>query len=319
MFNSSLRLASETLYGRRADQLHIEHAPVFVIGHWRTGTTWLHELLVKDVQFSFPTTYQCMVPHHFLLSDRWLNRMVDWLLPENRPMDNMRVSTRLPQEDEFALMNLGEKSPYLEWAFINNHLNYEKYLTLNQLPNSEQEHWKKTFRWFVQRLAFQNPNRLVLKSPGHTARVATLLEIFPNARFIHMVRNPMSFIPSPIRMWTNMADSFSLQVRRESISEDLILDQFQRMYDQFELDRSLLTESNFCELRYEDLVTNPMSEVENVYQQLHLGNLDPARPAMEKYLASVANYQPNEHQLPDALHEKILLRTAEYSARYGYT
>lgn len=318
LMNSSLRVASEAVYGRRARRTELKHPPVFVVGHWRTGTTWLHELLVKDNRFSFPTTYQCMVPSHFLLTDRWLSKLIDRILPSSRPMDNMQVGAALPQEDEFALMNLGVKSPYLEWSFAN-HANYwEEYLTLSDLPLEERQAWKNQMRWFINRLTVHNPNRLVLKSPGHTARVATLLEIFPDARFIHIVRNPLAFIPSTIRTWTRMADALSLQVRREEISVDRILDSFERMYDQFEKDRRLLNDRNFCELRYEDLVADPLSQVESLYEQLELGDFEPARPAMEKYLASISGYQPNQHRLADDLEQKILARCASYSERYGY-
>lgn len=316
--NSVLRLVSESIYRRRANRVELKHPPLFVIGHWRTGTTWLHELLVKDKRFAFPTTYQCMVPHHFLLSERWLNPLVDRLMPANRPMDNMQVGTQLPQEDEFALMNMGIKSPYLEWAFANRKNYYEEYLTLTELDPAEQEHWKNAFRWFVNRLTLANPNRLVLKSPGHTARVATLLELFPDARFIHIVRDPFSFIPSTIRMWTRMADALSLQTRQSHFDEDRILDMYERMYQQFEHDRRLLNEANFCEMRYEDLVASPIAEVEKIYEQLDLGDFEPARPAMENYLESIAGYEPNRHELPCALHEKISERCGDYLEKYGY-
>src|SRR5690606_23417551 len=105
-FNSQLRLISELIYGRRAEQVQIQHPPVFILGHWRTGTTLLHELMVLDEQFSFPTTYECMAPHHFLLTGSTIPKWFNWLLPESRPMDNMAIGFERPQEDEFALMNL---------------------------------------------------------------------------------------------------------------------------------------------------------------------------------------------------------------------
>ena len=227
--NSCLRALSEFAYKQHADSLEIEHPPLFVIGHWRTGTTWLHEMLVKDERFSFPTTYQCMAPHHFLLTDRFFSKWLDWFLPSNRPMDNMPIGMLRPQEDEFALMNLGLPSPYLEWAFPDRDQGCDDYLTLVELDQAERERWKQQFEWFVRRLTALNPKRLVLKSPAHTARVSTLLEVFPDARFVHVVRNPLETIPSTVRTWTRMADVLSIQVRHRPISEDRVLDVFQKM------------------------------------------------------------------------------------------
>ena len=51
-------------------------APVFVIGHWRAGTTLLHELLVRDPRHTYPNTYDCFGPNHFLLRLGGLNRLM---------------------------------------------------------------------------------------------------------------------------------------------------------------------------------------------------------------------------------------------------
>lgn len=319
VINSGLRLISEGIYRRRAERVTLAHPPLFIIGHWRTGTTWLHELVVKDQRMNYSTTYQCMAPHHFLISDRALSGMLNLLMPRNRPMDDMPVGMARPQEDEFALMNLGIKSPYLEWAFPNRGWQYDDYLTLQSLPPDERQRWKDAFDWFVRRLTLLSPNRLVLKTPTHTARVATLVELYPEARFVHVVRNPLETIPSTIRTWTRMTDAMSLQVRREPISAQRILDVFERMYEQFNRDRSLVPTDHMYEVRYEDLVANPLVTVERIYEQLDLGDFAVARPAMEEYLASIAGYKKNVHQLPDDLKAMILARCREYMQRYGYS
>lgn len=316
--NSILRFLSESVYERKAAAVTIEHPPLFVIGHWRTGTTWLHELLVKDERLSYPTTYQCMVPHHFLLTDGVFSGLVHLCLPRSRPMDEMPVGVTRPQEDEFALMNLGVGSPYLEWAFPNRGPHFDEYLTLQPLSEAERQAWKDMFDWFVRRLTLRNPKRLVMKSPTHTARVATLLEMYPEARFIHVVRNPLDTIPSTIRTWSRLCDVMGLQVRRHPISPDRILDVFELMYQQFEQDRPLIRDDRFYEVRYEDLVVNPLAEIEHIYRHLDLGDLAPARPAIEEYLASITGYKRNVHNVPAELKQKIAARCKAYIERYGY-
>ena len=104
--------------GRHIERTQIKDAPIFIIGHWRSGTTLLHELLVLDGRYTYPTTYQCLAPNHFLISE-WLVTKFKFLLPAKRPMDNMVTGWDRPQEDEFALCNMGLPSPYLTMAFPN--------------------------------------------------------------------------------------------------------------------------------------------------------------------------------------------------------
>ena len=118
-----------------------------------------------------------------------------------RPMDDMRAGWDRPQEDEFALCNLGVPSPYLAWAFPNHGPVSDEYLDLRSLPAAEREAWKRAWRMFVQRVALVRSGRIVLKSPTHTARVRTILEVFPDARFVHIVRDPLVLFPSTVRLW----------------------------------------------------------------------------------------------------------------------
>src|SRR3954451_4793994 len=112
LINSGLRLLQEAWFGSKLDRVPVP-APLFIVGHWRTGTTLLHELLILDERHSFPTTYQCLDPNHFLLTERLARRWLGFLLPKRRPVDNMVLGWDRPQEDEFALCMMGQPSPYL--------------------------------------------------------------------------------------------------------------------------------------------------------------------------------------------------------------
>jgi omega-hydroxy-beta-dihydromenaquinone-9 sulfotransferase len=316
--NFVLAWISEAIYGRRARQTPLAHPPLFVLGHWRTGTTLLHELLLQDARFICPTTFDCMAPRHFLLSAGFFGRWLGWLLPKTRPMDDMAVGFNRPQEDEFALMNLGVGSPYLEWAFPNRRFHTE-FLTLQELSTEERQRWLWGMDWFMRRLNLKKPSaRIVVKSPGHTARVKTILELFPDARFVHIVRDPRAVIPSTIRTWTRMNEAVSLQIRRERSLEDHIFNMFEMMYDRFEQDRALIPEANFYELHYEDLVTDPLTQLEEIYRRLDLGDFATSCPAVAKYLEGVKNYRTNKYDLDDGLAAKICERCGDYLGRYGY-
>src|SRR5579884_2686020 len=163
-----LRWAQEAIFGRRVARTPIEHGPLFILGHWRSGTTLLHELLSHDPRHAAPTTYECFAPHHFLLSRSWLPRLLGGLMPVRRPMDKMAAGWDRPQEDEFALCLLGQPSPYADLAFPNRPPTYPGSLDLSGLTPPQLAHWKRTFRRFLQTITYRDPRRLVLKSPPHT-------------------------------------------------------------------------------------------------------------------------------------------------------
>jgi hypothetical protein len=105
--NSLLGLLQSAIYGARLRNTEIEHDPIFVLGHWRSGTTHLHELLALDDRFAFPTSFECFAPHHCLVTDRVYPKLFSWLLPGKRVMDDMALGFGRPQEDELALVALG--------------------------------------------------------------------------------------------------------------------------------------------------------------------------------------------------------------------
>jgi hypothetical protein len=98
IMNSGLAFISKAVHDDRANRTSIRKPPLFLIGHWRTGTTLVHELMMMDDQFNCPNTYQCVCPHHFPLTGKWLPAALNWTLPTHRVMDNMRISLGSPQE-----------------------------------------------------------------------------------------------------------------------------------------------------------------------------------------------------------------------------
>src|SRR5690606_29061238 len=117
--NSGLAALDRAIYGRKVAAIEITKPPLFILGHWRSGTTFLHELLIRDPEHTHFNTYQCFTPHHFVLSERWIVPRIGMFIPERRPMDNMATGWGRPFEDEFALQSLGVPTPYLSMMFPN--------------------------------------------------------------------------------------------------------------------------------------------------------------------------------------------------------
>lgn len=308
------------LFSSQVRQTKLKEPPLFVLGHWRSGTTLLHELLMLDEQHTCPTTYQCLAPHDFLWTSWFVPKIASVLIPKKRPMDNMAAGFDRPQEDEFALVNLGVPSPYLAWAFPNHGPVSDEYLDLRSLQPAERESWKKKWKQFVQRVALANNRRLVLKSPTHTARVRTILEVFPDARFVHIVRDPLVIYPSTVRLWKSLSDVQGFQVPHDDGGwmESAVLNNFVRMYECFEQDRELIPPGRLVDVRYEDLVKNPVPEMRQIYQSLNLGDFALVEPALLKYAMTTSSYKTNKYQLPDDVADRVRGRWAPYFQRYGY-
>lgn len=318
VFNSVMRLLQESFYGRRLDQTEIKQAPVFIIGHWRSGTTMLHEMFVQDERFSYPDTYQCFLPNHFVLTRPFLAGLVNALLPAQRPMDNMPMGNRRPQEDEFALMCLGQLSPYLSLAFPRRPWQGVESLDCEAMDVQDLQRWKQALLWFMKRVTYCNPKRLVLKSPPHTGRIKALLEMFPDARFVHIVRDPFVVYASSMRLWRSLSRVQSLQLASDERWEEFVFDCFERMYGAFERQQPAVDSAQFYEVRYEDLVSDPLGQMRAIYEHLDLGDFEPARPRLEKYLAGVADYQPNRYELPPEVRARIVQRWGRFIEKYGY-
>jgi hypothetical protein len=318
--NSFAGLFDRMLFTHRVRSTRLAEPPLFVLGHWRSGTTLLHELLILDPRHTFPTTYQCFEPNHFLWTEWFVAPLTRWTLPATRPMDNMETGWDKPQEDEFALCNLGMPSPYLAWAFPNHGPVHDEYLDLRSLPEADRERWKRVWREFVQRVAAVNNKRIVLKSPTHTARVRTILEVFPDARFVHIVRDPLVLFPSTVRLWKSLCEFAGMQAPSEAWSwiERHVLDTFVQMYARFEQDRDLISPGRLVDVHYESLVADPSGEMKRIYDQLALGDFQQVAPAIAEYMRKNRDYRPNKHNISPETADRVRHRWAPYFQRYGY-
>jgi hypothetical protein len=316
--HSVLRLVQQVIYGRRIRKTLISKAPIFIIGHWRTGTTFLHELLILDERHNYPNTYECLEPNHFLLTEGLITRYMRFLMPSHRPMDNMAAGWERPQEDEFALCMLGLPSPYLTVAFPNRGFVFAEYLDLEGLRPRALARWKAGFLRFLRQLTYKNPRRLVLKSPPHSCRIRVLLEMFPDARFVHIVRDPYVVFPSTVNLWKSLYRKHGLQRPTFAGLEEHVFQTFVRLYQRLEEGKKLIDPARFFEIRYEDLIRDPVGQMRRLYEQLDLGDFDRVVPRLEEYLKSISGYETNRYELPEVMRTQIAERWGEVIRRYGY-
>jgi omega-hydroxy-beta-dihydromenaquinone-9 sulfotransferase len=317
-FNSILSFLEWLFFSRAVARTEVDKQPLFILGHWRSGTTWLHELLAHDPQFTSPSTHQASLPTACIVTRWWLPKFFFFLVPERRPMDNMVMGWDRPQEDEFALCNIGVPSPYLTMAFPNNGQVYEEYLTLD-VSEPERARWKEALMTFLKKVTYiTKKERMIVKSPPHTARVRTLLEMFPEARFVYIVRDPYVLYASTVHLWRTLYATQGMQTPNYQGIEEHVLKTFVRMYDRFEEDRKLIPPGRLYEMKYEDLVKNPVGQMGAIYEQLQLGDFGEVRPAIEAYLGETRTYKTNKYQLSDEDRRTVAKRWRKYAEHYGY-
>lgn len=316
--NTVLRWISTLWFGRRVRAVVVPDDPIFIIGHWRTGTTMLHELMSLDPRLRCPTTYESLSPNHFLLSEQLVRRFFGFVLPRKRPFDNVRMGFDRPQEDEAALCLRGQPSPFLTVAFPSRPAMDPDYIDLENLSPPQLAKWKSRLLQFLQLLLFKRPGRLVLKSPQHTFRLQVLKEMFPRAKYIHIVRDPYVVYPSTMHFWKTMYETYGLQRFDLGALREYVFSTFEQMHAKLAATRILIDAANFYELRYEELANDPLQQMEALYKFLDLGDFDVVRPAVERYAELSKRYRTNHYPLDAPTRDEIARRWADYFEEYGY-
>lgn len=283
-------------------------SPVFIIGHWRSGTTFLHNLLSQDKQFGYVSTLQSVFPHSFL-TNHLFPHLTRLSMPDTRPMDDMRLFLESPQEEEMALVNYGPYSFYHAWHFPSRmRAIFRRVVRLEGISPEERRRWLDVYRELLTKTTLRaGGRRLLLKSPANTARLRLLLELFPDARFIFLHRDPLEVYASTLKLYRNVLPYFQLerydwaQVRRD------ILWVYRELLTDYLTDRALVPDGHLVELAYADLTADPMAQLERLYEELDLGDFTIAAPRFAAYLDlhRVKNYPRKEYALPPEEMEEV--------------
>lgn len=268
--------------------------PIFILGHWRSGTTHLQYLLNQDPRLASPTTYQCAFPHSFLHSESWHRPRLERFGPRGRPQDRMHVDLDSPQEDEMALALMCLRSPYLGWAFPRLESRFRRYLSFAEASDEDRQEFQEALRRFVRKLSYRYRRPLVLKSPCHTARLPMLRSAFPHARYVLLTRNPYEVFQSSLYFHQSWKRAFAFLQRPDVMDlEERVLSLYEEMYEHFFADEASLPPDRYHVMRFEDLKVDAIGEMRRLYAALGLEDF-PER-ALRDYLSRLAGYQQNRY------------------------
>ncbi|MCC8154482.1 MAG: sulfotransferase [Tannerellaceae bacterium] len=294
---SSLQPLENSRYQKIADK-PMETDPLFILGHWRSGTTFVHNVFSCDKHFGYNTTYQTVFPNLMLFGQPFFKKNMAFLMPDKRPTDNMELKVDLPQEEEFALANMMPYTYYNFWFYPKHMLEYcDRYLLFNDIPEGELKVFKDTFRKLI-RISLHNTNgtQFLSKNPPHTGRVKTLVEMFPNAKFIYLKRNPYTVFESTRSFFTNTIQPLRLQDITPQQIEDNLVEVYKRLFYKFEEEKHLIPEGNLIEVKFEDFEQNAFDMTQEIYKSLNLSGFEESRGNIEAYLGKKKGYKKNKYQ-----------------------
>ena len=322
LINWPFRTYEKLFINKKYSRSEIEKDPIFIIGHWRSGTTHLHNILCQDPQMAYVTTFQSVFPDTlFNKAGRFLfEGFARILIPGTRKGDNVTLGTTLPQEEEFAL---GDKTPvsfYYFWMFPRSLKKfYERFVRFSNMDTSVIDSWKKDYKLLISK-ALKNTERkrFLSKNPPNTARIKVLLEMFPNARFIHIHRNPIEVYLSTHNFFDKMLPHLQLQSIDSSELDHHIFDLYKDLMKDYLEQRELIPKGHLVELSFEALEADARTCIRNLYKDLDLSGYDKSDAYFEAYLNKMKSYQKNKHHITKALMEKIQTEWGFAMKEWGY-
>jgi omega-hydroxy-beta-dihydromenaquinone-9 sulfotransferase len=320
LLTQPLRLAELARHGRRIARTEITEPPIFIIGHWRSGTTHLHNLFSQDPSLGWLTMYQAIAPDCSLIGGRWLKRLLGRVLPQHRPMDNMIWPIDSPQEEEVALGKTTAYSFYSQFMFPREtRAFFGSFVLLRDASDRIAAEVKARYRRILQVASIHaEGRRLVLKNPVNTARIRMLLQLFPDAKFVHIHRSPYEVYASTRNLHRQITAFTTLQSLDGNAGPDTVLALYEEMMRQFFADRALIPAGNLAEVRFDDLERDPLGEMRRMYQELSLPGFTQAEAPLRRYIASQASYRKNGFALTEIEHERVARHWTFAFAELGY-
>lgn len=288
----------ERKYAKKLANKPLEHDPLFILGHWRSGTTFVHNIFAQDKHFGYTTTYQTVFPHYIMALQGVFKPIMKAVMPNTRPTDNMELSPDLPQEEEFALANMTTCNYYNFWFFPERMQEYQDhFLTFKDITDDELQEFKSTFEKLVK-ISLWNTggSQYLSKNPPHTGRIKALSELFPRARYIYLIRNPYTVFESTRSFYINTIKPLQFHSITDEEMEQNILRGYMELYHAYKEQKQSLPEGTLYEVRFEDIEQDALAITEDIYRKLGIPGWEEAKPAIKKYIESKKGYKKNKYQ-----------------------
>jgi hypothetical protein len=305
------------IYGRRINKTVITKQPVFILGHYRSGTTYLQKLMATDPRFGFINSYDIICPNSSLLFGTSLSRVLQFVVDifkiRTPFYNNSILDLSEPAEEERFLINKGSAfTDYWRFVFPLCWKRWQSCAELSKDPGYY-IHWKKEYLRLLKMATFKSKKKqLILKSPVNTGRISYLLEMFPDAKFIYISRNPYHVFYSTRNMWNKAISKFRLQELSDAQMEEIVFSEYIRLAEAYQHQKKLIPPGNLIEVSYEELENQPMDILRNIYAGLLLPDFEVVKKVFLEKLTEEKKYKPFEYKYSEAVFRKIEARWAKY-------
>lgn len=295
-------------------------APLFVIATPRSGTTYLHHLLALDAEnFLSCKLYQTIAPS--ILLERAIARLAEIDARSGRVLGRLiaaidsrmftdwesihRVSLGSDEEDEnLFVYSLTSPALYLLFPFIRE---LPEFVEITRLGRRAVRGVARDYRDTLKRWVYLagDERAPLIKNVLLPSRLAVSDRAFPDARYIHVVRDPREAIPSAVSMFYTMWQSHSPHIRADSPATRALADMFLEHYRLLCEQAKIRPKNRWIQVRYEALIDDPVSTVEHIYTVLGLPLGAAFRARLERAAAegrhfkSRHRYDPTEFGLSE--------------------
>lgn len=303
------RIYEHWRYKKKIENFPLVDTPIFIIGHWRSGTTHLHNIICQDPKMGYVTTFQSVFPENvFPGFGRWLFKsFMKLLIPTSRKGDNVKLGVEYPQEEEFVLGRNHHNSFYDMWYFPRKTMYFfDKYLLGKDATAKSKANFRNDYYRMIRK-AMINLNRtwFISKNPPNTARIPALLEIFPNAKFIHICRNPVIVLLSTRHFFSKIMPPLQMHTISDDKRNDMIYDLYRKTMESYFEHKDLIPEQNLVEVRFEEFDQDQMGTIKRVYEELGIPGFEKSRETFEVYAESKKGYKKNTYKVNRKLFEEI--------------
>jgi len=317
------RLTEKVLYTKKIKHHKIEKDPVFILGYYRSGTTHLQELLLQDTHFGYMNYFQGIAVNSFLVSEKFLRPILSRIIKlfgVQNPAHNLPLTMEMTMEEDIAMVssgfylasNWGQVLPHRFKHFFN------KTVFFKDISDSEYKDFKQNFQLIVNKTSIANDQKqLIFKSPPQLARIKMLMEMYPEAKFIYIHRNPYHVFKSNLRLWKTFDGQKLSSISDNDIRENIVwsYDESMKLYQEYKV---LIPKKNIFELSFDDLQKTPLDSIKSIYKQFNLDLTDITLKTMQHFLDQKHGKNRAIHKINEADSSLVENKLSRWLELYNY-
>ena len=292
------------LLTQRLQRVQLPDDPIVIIGHWRSGTTFLQQLLACDPTVATARNPLTVAPQVALLLKPWIAPLLKAWITRVRPIDAVPWGPDDPQEDELGLARLTFDTNMGGMAFPRDYLaNFRRHVLVTTRAYERQ--WLQFCRltWLHDGAG---KSQWLIKNPVHTARVSLVLRHFPRARFVVLRRTPVDSIRSLVQVKQRLGTLVGLQpVPDQGTQVEETVTAHRELLEAFETSRHLIPDQQLLELDYDDLIHQPLQAVERIYSRFGLTSWAVAKGPIKARIDQARSYSADRVRLSQPAERRL--------------